>query len=261
MRSSFLVRFFGFGATLVHGDLAVLDRWLWLRSLLPKTGAGERLLDVGCGTGAFTIGAALRGYQALGLTWNAEDTAKAAERAALCGAKFASFRVQDARRLDVAEDLRGAFDVVVCCEMIEHILDDRKVFQDLAACLKPGGRLLLTTPWFHYPPQSRAETGPFEREETGWHVRRGYTACMLRELCEDAGLMVEGVSYGSGFSTQKLTALLWTLEKANRYLAWLVVLPLRPLAPILDPWIGRIFGWRPYAIRLEAYKPRFERMR
>lgn len=257
MRSSLLVTLFGFRATLIHGDLAVLDRWLWLRSLLPLTGAGEKLLDVGCGTGAFTMGAALRGYDALGLTWNEEDTAKAMERTALCGAKTASFRVLDARRLDGAGDLRGAFDVVVCCEMIEHVLDDRKLFRDLAACLRPGGRLLLTTPWFHYPPQSRAEIGPFATEECGWHVRRGYTASMLTELCDDAGLSVERISYGSGFLTQKLTALLWTLEKVNRYLAWLFVLPFRPLAPLLDPWIARLFGWRPYAIRLEAYKPRF----
>lgn len=252
-----LVRIFGFRATLVHGDLAVLDRWLWLRSLLPRTGAGERLLDVGCGTGAFTMGAALRGYETLGLTWDDTDAAKATERAALCGAKTASFRVLDARRLGEAQDLRGAFDVVVCCEVIEHILDDRKLFRDLVACLRPGGRLLLTTPWFHFPPQSRAEIGPFQQEEKGWHVRRGYTESMLRELCDDAGLMVEKIGYGSGFLTQKLTALLWGLEKVNRYLAWLVVLPLRPLAPILDPWIHRLFGWRPYAICLEACKPRF----
>jgi 2-polyprenyl-3-methyl-5-hydroxy-6-metoxy-1,4-benzoquinol methylase len=70
MDKSLLVRIFGFRATVIHGDLLVLDRWLWLKKRLPFTRNGEKLIDVGCGSGAFTIGAALRGYQAIGLSWD-----------------------------------------------------------------------------------------------------------------------------------------------------------------------------------------------
>ena len=70
MNSSFLVRVFGFRGTLMHGDTLVLDRWRWLKRRLPKTANGETLLDVGCGTGAFTIGAARRGYHATGISWD-----------------------------------------------------------------------------------------------------------------------------------------------------------------------------------------------
>ena len=64
MDKSLLAKLVGFPATLIHGDTLVLDRWLWVRKRLPETRNGETLLDVGCGTGAFSIGAARLGYQA-----------------------------------------------------------------------------------------------------------------------------------------------------------------------------------------------------
>src|SRR5689334_24813866 len=175
MDKSLLVRVFGFPATLVHGDTLVLDRWRWLKNRLPLTANGERLLDVGCGTGAFTIGAARRGYRALGLSWDERNQATAQYRAELCRTPGASFDVLDVRRLDTRSDLRDAFDVALCLECVEHILDDRKLIRDIAACLKPGGRLLLTTPNYDYRAITREDNGPFALAETGWHVRRGYT--------------------------------------------------------------------------------------
>ena len=55
---------------LIHGDPLVLDRWLWICKWLPKTNEDLSILDVGCGSGAFTINAAARGYKALGLSWD-----------------------------------------------------------------------------------------------------------------------------------------------------------------------------------------------
>ena len=79
---SLLVEILGFPATLIHGDTLVLDRWLWLRQHLPAVACGsKRLLDVGCGSGAFTIGAALRGYRALGLSWDQRNMGAARHRA------------------------------------------------------------------------------------------------------------------------------------------------------------------------------------
>ena len=105
---SLLVKWFGFPATLVHGDALVLDRWHWLRRRLPMTANGERLLDVGCGTGAFTIGAARRGYRALGLSWDERNQRVAAQRSELCRAHAATFEVQDVRILDRRADLQTA---------------------------------------------------------------------------------------------------------------------------------------------------------
>jgi len=259
MDRSLLVRLFGFPATLVHGDTLVLDRWRWLKRRLPVTANGERLLDVGCGTGAFTIGAARRGYHALGLSWDERNQTTARQRADLCRCPSAEFDVLDVRRLDTRPDFKNAFDVALCLETVEHILDDRKLIRDIAACLKPGGRLLLTTPNYQYRAITREDNGPFTSKETGWHVRRGYTAAMLRELCNEADLRCEEVGYCSGWLSQKVTFLLRTLSRVHPLIGWGLTLPLRLLPPAFDGLLTRWTGWPGYSICLTAYKPRFLR--
>jgi SAM-dependent methyltransferase len=233
-----------------------MDRWRWLRVRLPKTRNNERLLDVGCGSGAFSIGAALRGYHALGLSWDKRNQLVAIERARLCKASLAQFEVLDVRHLDRRRDLLGSFDVVICLETIEHILDDLVLMRSMAACVKPGGRLLLTAPYALYRAMAVGDMGPFSTIEDGGHVRRGYSTTMLEELCDHAGLKVESITFCSGFVSQKLAGAMRRLSAFNNLLAWALVLPLRPLPPLLDSVITYVLKWPCYSICLEAYKPR-----
>jgi SAM-dependent methyltransferase len=256
MYKSLLVRMFGFPATLIHGDTLVLDRWRWLKRRLPHTNNGERLLDVGCGTGAFTIGAALRGYTAVGLSWDERNQAAAERRAKICGASQATFRVCDVRELDQYHEYREAFDVAICAENIEHIIDDLRLMRSITACLKPGGRLLLTTPNFYYRAITKSDNGPFCEIETGWHIRRGYTRSMLKELTIAAGLHCEELSYCSGTVSQHVTRIMRRAGNIHPLLGWAVVLPLRPFT-ILDQLFARWSRTPPYSICLEAYKPRW----
>lgn len=256
MEKSLLVRIFGFPATLIHGDTAVLDRWQWLKRRLPRTANGEKLIDIGCGSGAFTIGAARRGYDALGLSWDERNQSQATMRARICHADKARFDICDVRHLHERTEYRERFDIALCAENIEHILDDFKLMRDIAACLKPGGRLLLTAPNFHYRAITAEDNGPFCPTETGWHVRRGYSRGMLVELCTHAGLMCESISFCTGLLSQKTTGLMRVASRLNPWLGWGAILPLRPMIPVLDPLISRLLGWPGYSICLEAYKPR-----
>lgn len=258
MDKSLLVRLFGFRATLIHGDTLVLDRWYWLKRRLPATCDGQKFLDVGCGSGAFSMGAALRGYDSLGLSWDERNQAIATDRAKLCRASNAKFEVFDVRRLGERKELVEQFDVAICFENIEHILNDKKLMQDIAACMKPGGRFLLTAPYLLYHPMSQGDIGPFSKTEDGGHVRRGYNKAMLEELCKDSGLVVEEVSYCSGFLSQKVTALQRLLSTLNPLFGWLVILPLRIFPPWLDWIVTKPLRWPYFSICLEAYKPRFK---
>ena len=257
MDRSLLVRILGFPATIIHGDTLVLDRWRWVKDRLPRTRNNETLLDVGCGSGAFSIGAALRGYSPLGLSWDTVDLEKASQRAEMCNASGARFECWDVRLLHDRKDLVGAFDVVLCLENIEHLIDDAKLMQDMAACLRPGGRLLLTTPFMHYKPITPGDMGPFSKIEDGWHVRRGYSPPMLKELCSIAGLVPERITYCSGYLSQKVTFLFRMLGSIHPLLAWALTLPLRVLPPILDWLVTPALRWPWFSICLEAYKPRY----
>jgi 2-polyprenyl-3-methyl-5-hydroxy-6-metoxy-1,4-benzoquinol methylase len=253
--NSTLVKVFGWPMPLFHADTAVLDRWLWLRKRLPSTSNRKMLLDVGCGSGAFTIGAALRGYSALGLSWDTRNQNVAIERARMCNAKTAEFQIQDIRELGERDDLFGRFDVAICCEAIEHIIDDEKLMRDIAKCLTPSGRLLLTTTNYYLKPIDPAHEGPFPTVENGGHVRKGYTPEGLLRLCDGAGLKPESISYCTGFVSQKITHLHFVTRKVHSAFAWLVVNPFRIFPPLLDDVVTRWLRYPHYSICLEASKP------
>lgn len=112
---------------------------LWTRHVttLPK---GARVLDVGCGRGEFCAF-----FASLGLT--------------PMGTDISSQAVEFARRQHpqipfeacVVETLlprhAGAFDAVFSSEVIEHLFDVATFLESIHALLKPGGLLVLTTPY------------------------------------------------------------------------------------------------------------------
>jgi 2-polyprenyl-3-methyl-5-hydroxy-6-metoxy-1,4-benzoquinol methylase len=66
----------------------------------------------------------------------------AERRAAVCGVETAGCTVHDLRD----GPLVGRFDQAICLEVAGHLLDDEKLVHDVAAALRPGARLLRTTP-------------------------------------------------------------------------------------------------------------------
>ena len=151
MKSNALIKFFNWSTTLINSDTLVLDRWNWISSNLPLTNHNDRLLDIGCGSGAFTIGASSKGYKALGLSWDKENQKKAQERTLLSNLT-ATFDVCDVRELDKRTDLFNSFKFVICTENIEHIINDIKLLNDIHRCLEADGILLLTTPYKNFKP-------------------------------------------------------------------------------------------------------------
>jgi cyclopropane-fatty-acyl-phospholipid synthase len=103
---------------------------------------GERVVDIGCGWGAWAIHAAQRyGVHVTGITLSPPQAEEARRRAEAAGVgDQVDIRVQDWRELSVAEP----FDHIASIGMVEHVGDVSidAYARQLFALVKPGGRLL-----------------------------------------------------------------------------------------------------------------------
>lgn len=103
--------------------------------------AGERVLDVGCGTGTLlaALGGRTSGLALAGVDRDPTMLSRAAARVVDLGAGLC---VGDARRLPIAT---GSVDVVVSSLFFHHLLDDAKsvVLAEVRRVLAPSGRLVI----------------------------------------------------------------------------------------------------------------------
>ncbi|MBI3439911.1 MAG: class I SAM-dependent methyltransferase [Proteobacteria bacterium] len=109
---------------------------------LAKLKPGERVLDVGCGTGTLAIAASKRvGAEVHGLDASVEMLARAESKARRDRAKVA-FTEGAAQTLPYAD---GQFDVVLATLMLHHLpRKDRELCaREMRRVLAPGGRLLV----------------------------------------------------------------------------------------------------------------------
>jgi 2-polyprenyl-3-methyl-5-hydroxy-6-metoxy-1,4-benzoquinol methylase len=108
------------------------------RMLLDMVPAGGRVLDVGCSGGYLAERLVAGGATVAGI----ELDPAAAERArSVCEQVL----VGDVEALELPFE-QSSFDAIVCADLIEHLRDPGAFLRRVRPLLRPGGRLVLTTP-------------------------------------------------------------------------------------------------------------------
>jgi len=154
------------------------------------------ILDAGCGTGG-----TLCHLQGAGELWGCDLSSEALR---LCRARgFGNLAESSVESLDFPDE---HFDVVISCDVIEHVPADERAMAEMARVLRPGGILILTVP---------AHRWLWSGHDEALDHQRRYESRPLRELIEGAGLQIELFSKAVAIT---MPAVL--LSVAARRVAW-----------------------------------------
>jgi len=182
------------GAVLHHprgyelmAEVALLGRRreIFLRlAALARVRPGDRVLDVGCGTGYLTrILAALAGAD--GQVTGVDPSARMIEYARRRAPLNCTYVAGEAQSLDLPDE---SFDVVVSSLAVHHIPDEERpaAMREMFRVLRPGGRLLIA----EYRPPANPLLARVAGLYTGPATRHD-TRALLAELVPRAGFRVE----------------------------------------------------------------------
>jgi len=105
---------------------------------------GEKILDLGCGMGTFSLELAKRGHSVTGL-----DQSKTAIE--ICRKLASDLRSKPQFILGDAMDTKlpdAQFDIVLCADLVEHIESEKlgRLFYEIRRILKPNGKFVIWTP-------------------------------------------------------------------------------------------------------------------
>lgn len=151
----------------------------------------ETCLEVGCGTGRFTVELARRGYDILAIDIS-EKMLAAAKRAVASGGSAARVRFE---RVDIREFDGGpgkGYDLVCSFNVVNHIPDARRAISRMADAVRPGGALLIGVPSLYsaYFPYAFAVTARRRSLRRGVYTRWVSIPALTRQL-RDQGFSLE----------------------------------------------------------------------
>jgi SAM-dependent methyltransferase len=161
------------------------DRHWWFRgrraviwAMLRRAGLGAmpRILDAGCGTGRNLLE-----YGRLGTAIGIDPSPRAV---AFCRQR--GLRDVELGGLEALPFADGRFDLMLACDVLEHIDDDAGALRELRRVAAPGARLLATVPayaWLWSP------------HDDSHHHRRRYTLAQLGDRIVGAGWTVRTATY------------------------------------------------------------------
>ena len=207
-------------------DLLLLRAWHIQRELT-KWAADKRdrqlaIYDAGAGFGQYTYWLSSKSDQ-----WNITAIDVKDEQVADCNAFFSKigrtqvkFEVGDVTKFTKAD----TYELVVCVDVMEHILEDEAALRCYSTSLKNGGMLIISTPSDQGGSDVHEEgEGSFIEE----HVRDGYNIDDIRAKCLRNGFTkVEArYSYGSPGKISWKLSMKWPLLMLQTSKLFFILLP------------------------------------
>jgi SAM-dependent methyltransferase len=144
---------------------------------------GQRVVEVGCGTGNFT-GALLDREAVIAVDVDADCIERLARR--YRDRENLHSVVADAADLRPEQLLSYRPDSCVCLNVLEHIEDDRGTLQRIASILPSGGVIVLIVPAFE------SLYGPIDSNLGHW---RRYSRKSFKKLAQASGLKIKKLRY------------------------------------------------------------------
>ena len=174
-----------------------------------------RILDVGCGYGFASLILAKRYSKVIGVDIDGQRLKVAGELAELTNAKL-TFTKGNIYNLLFNNSY---FDMCICLEVLEHLIDDKRALKELARITKQGGYLIISVPELIHGLASLENLG---------HVRGGYTLSQFRKIAQKAGYKILFVNkIGKTFWGKLCLDIDFKLAQTSPFLSAILV-------PILD---------------------------
>ena len=162
-------------------------------AILEQVGENKTVLDLGCASGYLAEALVARGCTVSGVEYDAVEAEKARPH-------LDRLVVADLNHLDLTEEFSATrFDVVVCGDVLEHLLSPAEVLRAAASLLAPGGSVVISLPNVaHGSLRLALVAGEWNYTPLGLldetHIKF-FTYGTLKSLVEGVGMVIEEARY------------------------------------------------------------------
>jgi len=206
-------------------DLLLLRTWhikKEIRKWSKSAGQDISILDAGSGFGQYTYFMARKNPN-----WEIIGVDVKEEQIEDCSRFFKKidFKNVDFQFADLTEyEKKDTYDLVLSVDVMEHILEDVKVFENLCFSMKQGGMLLISTP----SDQGGSDVHDHDHESfIDEHVRDGYNIKEIEDKLKSAGFSKVNAkfSYGSPGKISWKLSMKYPIQMLNTSRLFFIILP------------------------------------